>query len=198
MTNNREVPRTRKWRGGKDCGELAQTKRRLRNKSVLIWFNQVISIKTDWCAHMRAASRGCKSVGRALRGCRNPPREYSRKAATSRVSKSPRRRCVFSQEKLLACDSSTTFSCLFLPRLGAFYGHRLMRPHARVRWGHVRLRVPAAGRCFGFCTGGQQRSDGWLHSFPLSNVRHAVDRLDSIWALVYKKKKTKKKTHLFP
>lgn len=53
------------------------------------------------------------------------------------------------------------------------------------------LRVPAAGRCFGFCTGGQERSDGWLRSFPLSNVRHTVDRLDSIWALVLK-------THLFP
>lgn len=61
-------------------------------------------------ANMCAASRGCKSVGSGPRGCRHQPRGASRKAATPRVSKSPRRRCVFCQEKLLACSSSITFS----------------------------------------------------------------------------------------
>lgn len=59
-------------------------------------------------ANMCAASRGCKSVGSGPRGCRHQLREASRKATTPRVSKSPR--CVFCQEKLLACSSSITFS----------------------------------------------------------------------------------------
>lgn len=81
-------------------------------------------------ANACAASSGCKSVGSGPRGCRHQLREASRKATTPRVSKSPRRRCAFCQEKLLACSSSITFSST-----QTFYGHRLKptRPHAGVR-----------------------------------------------------------------
>lgn len=162
---------------------LGSDTRPVRKMNMLILLKQMIpphfTITIDQHrANMCAASRGCKSVGSGPRGGRHHLREASRKATTPRVSKSPRRRCLFCQEKLLACSSSITFSSTRTPSLL----WASAEANAAARRGQVRSRV-----CVSESASGRplfSGMDGRLHSFLLSNVRHAVDHLDYIWALI--------------